>query len=79
MLKQFNMQRRKSVTIPMRQSSKLQLTEIYEDTHATVCRSLIGKLLYLTHTRTDIMYAVNLLSRFMFKPTRVQFGAIKQL
>jgi hypothetical protein len=34
----------------------------------TMYRQLIGSLMYLTHTRPDIQYAVNALSQFMCEP-----------
>ncbi|GJX04637.1 ribonuclease H-like domain-containing protein [Tanacetum coccineum] len=36
----------------------------------TEYQKLIGKLIYLTHTRPDISYSVHCLSRFMHKPLR---------
>ncbi|XP_019052048.1 PREDICTED: uncharacterized protein LOC109114200 [Nelumbo nucifera] len=42
-------------------------------------RSLIGSLLYLKATRPDIMYAVNLLSRFMQSPSQVHYGTAKRV
>ncbi|GKF01687.1 hypothetical protein Tco_0028610, partial [Tanacetum coccineum] len=36
----------------------------------TEYQKLIGKLIYLTHTRPDISYSIHCLSRFMHKPLR---------
>lgn len=63
----------------MSQSTKSQLNKKAEDTNATIYRSLVGKLLYLTNLRPTLVYAMNLLSRFMTKPTKIQFGATKQV
>lgn len=76
------MQGYKSVSIPMSQGTKLQVNEVFEATNAIVYRSLIWKLLYLTHTRPDIVFAVNLLLRFMTNPTiplsttEAEYGAL---
>ena len=32
------------------------------------CQRLVGKLIYLSHTRPDIAYAVNVVSQFMHGP-----------
>lgn len=41
--------------------------------------SLIGNLLNLTHTKLDIVFIVNMLSRFTANPTKIQFWAAKQV
>ena len=33
-------------------------------------RRLVGKLIYLSHTRPDIAYAVSIISQFMHSPTK---------
>jgi hypothetical protein len=38
-------------------------------------RRLVGKLLYLTHTRPDIAYATQQLSQFLQKPTETHYNA----
>ncbi|GKF61949.1 cysteine-rich receptor-like protein kinase 8, partial [Tanacetum coccineum] len=44
-----------------------------------VHRRFIGKLIYLTVTRPDICYTVQLLSQFMQSPTSVHMQAVKHL
>lgn len=39
----------------------------------------VGKLIYLTITRPDIAYKVNVLSKFMHQPTSVHFQAAKRV
>ncbi|KAK9064691.1 hypothetical protein SSX86_016073 [Deinandra increscens subsp. villosa] len=45
----------------------------------TVYQKLVGKLIYLTHTRPDISYAVHFLSQFMHKPKTVHFKVALRL
>lgn len=40
---------------------------------------MVGKLIFLTHTRPDISYAVSILSRFMTKPLAIHAQAVKHL
>jgi hypothetical protein len=42
-------------------------------------RNLVGSLVYLTSTRSDIMQAVSLISRFMQSPSKIHFGATKRI
>ena len=42
-------------------------------------QQLVGKLLYLTHTRPDISFAVNLLSQFMHAPYEIHRQAINRV
>ena len=46
---------------------------------ATAYRQLIGSLLYLTISRPDIAFAVNLMARFMQKPYVEHLNAVKQI
>ncbi|XP_039133273.1 secreted RxLR effector protein 161-like [Dioscorea cayenensis subsp. rotundata] len=42
-------------------------------------RSLVGKLLYLTHSRLDICFSVSYLSRFLNSPSNVHFTIAKRV
>jgi len=46
---------------------------------ATRCRSIIGGLRYLTHTRPDITFAVGYVSRLMEDPRKDHWTAVKRL
>ncbi|XP_042022925.1 secreted RxLR effector protein 161-like [Salvia splendens] len=58
----------KPAETPMMQNHGLRLTEGAELTHQTRYQRLVGKLIYLSHTRPDIAYAVGVVSQFMHKP-----------
>ena len=45
----------------------------------TLYRQLIGSLMYLVNTRSDICYAVNTLSQFMVEPRRAHWAAAKHV
>ncbi|XP_076924644.1 secreted RxLR effector protein 161-like [Bidens hawaiensis] len=78
-LKETNMVDSNSTKIPMDPSTKLKRTEGGDPVGATQYRSLIGYLRYLLHTRPDLSYSVELLSRFMQEPKEHRLKAIKQV
>ena len=73
----------KPVDFPMEQNLKLtnDQGEILND--ASHYRRLVGRLIYLTITRLDIMYSVNILSQFMHAPRKphwdVAFRVVRYL
>jgi hypothetical protein len=40
---------------------------------------LVGKLIYLSHTRPDITYAVNVVSQFMHDPRKAHMDAVERI
>jgi len=40
---------------------------------------LVGKLIYLSHTRPNIAYAVNVVSQFMHDPKNPHMDAVEQI
>ena len=47
---------------------KLNKFDDNQSIDSTLCRSLIGSLMYLTATRPDLMFSVSMLSMFMESP-----------
>ena len=52
-------------------NEKMQKEDGSQVADASRYKSLIGSLIYITATRPDIMYATNLLSKFMQNPSMV--------
>eukprot|EP00258_Populus_trichocarpa_P045856 XP_024461875.1 uncharacterized protein LOC112328334 [Populus trichocarpa] len=65
----------KPVKIPMEQNSRLCKDEGDCLDNPSTYRRLIGRLLYLTITKPDISYPVQVLSQFMDKPSKTHLTA----
>ena len=68
----------KSATTPMEANVDLW----FNDSHALDpgrYRTLIGKLIYLTVTRPDITFIVEILSRFMHQPRETYWLAVMRI
>jgi hypothetical protein len=68
LLKKFNMAELKVVSTPMSSAASLGLDEDGEVVDQREYRSMIGSLLYLTATRSDIQFNVELCARFQVSP-----------
>jgi hypothetical protein len=64
---------------PLAVNEKLKKEDGGKKVDATLYRSLVGNLLYLTATRPDVMFAASLLSRFMHSPSHFHFAAAKRV
>ncbi|KAG6433675.1 hypothetical protein SASPL_105290 [Salvia splendens] len=69
----------KAAITPMNINEKLQLKDGTEEVDVVNFRSLVGGLIYLTHTRLDIAFSIGMVSRFMHNPTRQHFGTAKRI
>ena len=78
-LKNFDMSECKPKDTPLVVNEKLVKEDGSSKMDATLYRSLVGKLLYLTATRPDIMFAASLLSRFMHNPSQIHMGVGKRI
>ena len=64
---------------PMEQNLKLTPTDGALLNDATKYRRLIGRLIYLTVTRPNIMYSVRVLSQFMQEPRKPHWDAAMRI
>jgi hypothetical protein len=64
LMKKFNMAKLKPVSTPMSSATLLGPNEYGEDVEQREYRSMIGSLLYLTATRSDLHFDVGLCARF---------------
>ncbi|XP_058003620.1 secreted RxLR effector protein 161-like [Hevea brasiliensis] len=78
-LKKFGMENCKTVSTPAVQGEKLSKSDEARKIDASLYRSLIGCLLYLSPARPDIMYATSILSKFMQSPCEVHYRAAKRV
>jgi hypothetical protein len=78
-LKRFDMLECKSMNTPMEAKLKLLVDTSSDLIDATLYRQIIGSLMYLTNTRPDICFAVNILSQFLVEPRRVHLAAAKHV
>eukprot|EP00253_Pinus_taeda_P003819 PITA_03819 len=59
--------------------AKLSVTYTSLEVDATLYCRLVGKLLYLTHTRPDLSFAVGLIARFMQNPHESHWKTAKKI
>ncbi|GKV51302.1 hypothetical protein SLEP1_g57970 [Rubroshorea leprosula] len=69
----------KMSTTPMNTNEKLTVDDGTPRANEKYFRSMVGGLIYLTHTRPDIMFSVSLVSRFMYNPSVHHLGTTKRI
>lgn len=67
------------MSTPMGVNDRLHNDEAEEFADPRMYKSLVGKLIYLTHTRPNICYPVNYLSRYMNCPSKDHFSTAKRV
>ncbi|WVZ52319.1 hypothetical protein U9M48_003391 [Paspalum notatum var. saurae] len=78
-LKKFNMGDSKPMTTPMSTNTALDADEDGEAVDQKEFRGMIGSLLYLTATRSDIQFAVCLCARYQASPRTSHRQAVKRI
>ncbi|KAK0608154.1 hypothetical protein LWI29_026328 [Acer saccharum] len=79
LLKKFKMDKAVPCSTLMEVNLKLRIGDESEEVDATLYRSLVGNLMYLTATRPDLMFSVSMLSRFMTSPKKSHWEAGKRI
>ena len=78
-LKRFGMENCKPIGTPIEYGAKLSKHDKGEAVDGTMFKSLVGSLRYLTCTRSDIVFAVGICSRFMEAPTTSHLKVAKRI
>jgi hypothetical protein len=73
------MQDCKPTKIPLSPNHQLKKSTATPLVDPTLYRSMVGKLVFLTNTRPDIAFSVNLVSRYMDKPEEAHLQAVKSI
>lgn len=76
-LKKFGMLNSRSYATSLNSNEKLQMKDNSEKADEKKFRSIVGSLLYLTHTRPDLMFTMSLISKFVQSPTKHHMGTVK--
>ena len=71
LLHYFHMEYCKPSPSPFQFGAKISVTCTSLEFDAILYQQLVGNILYLTHTRLDLSFAVGLISRFMKKPDEI--------
>jgi hypothetical protein len=78
-VRNFKMEDSKAMTTPMSMTIALDADEEGEHVYQKEYRSMIGSLLYMTATRTDIQFSVCLCARFEASPRTSHRQAVKRI
>eukprot|EP00253_Pinus_taeda_P009240 PITA_09240 len=74
LLRHFHMEDYKLAPSPFQSGVKLSVTCTSPEVDATLYRQLVGKLLYLTHTRPDLFFVVGLVAQFIAEASPLLVG-----
>ena len=77
-LEGFNMHNNKLAPTPTITGLKLSKKYCSNNVNLTLYKSMVGSLMYLTTNRSDIMYTVSLVSRFIETPKETHWKEEKE-
>ena len=79
MLKRFKFEDAKGCKSPMSTSTDLHPDHCGKDVDQKVYRSMIGSLLYLCASRSDIMFSVGMCASYQSAPKESHYTAVKRI
>ncbi|KAM1673061.1 hypothetical protein ACFXTN_037886 [Malus domestica] len=79
LLERYGLKGCKPVSTPLIANEKLKKDDGGEPADASLYKSIVGSLLYLTAIRSDLMFSASLLSKFMQNPSKVHMGTAKRV
>ena len=79
LVKKFGLESAKHVSTPLSVSTKLAKDIAGKKIDATLYRSIIGSLLYLTASRPDILFSVCACVRYQSEPKESHLAAVKRI
>ena len=79
LVKKFELDSKKHASTPMSSSTKLSLDPSGVEMSPTLYRSIIGSLLYLTASRSDIAFSVKVCARYQVAPKESHLTAVKRI
>ena len=75
----FGLETSKHMKTPMGTSDKLSKDENDVSINPTLYRSMIGSLLYLTASRLDICFSLDVCARYQANPKESHFAIVKRI
>nr|XP_023897477.1 uncharacterized protein LOC112009373 [Quercus suber] len=78
-VKKFGLDSKKHTSTPMSSSTKLNADSSGVEVSPTLYRSIIGSLLYLTTSRPDIAFSVDVYARYQAAPKQSLLTAVKRI
>lgn len=75
----LSMEEAKEISTPIATATKLDLDETGSDVEQKLYRGIKGSLLYLTASRTDIVFSVGICARFQAKPKESRLKYVKRI
>ncbi|KAJ8759097.1 hypothetical protein K2173_004103 [Erythroxylum novogranatense] len=79
LLKKFGMLNCKPISTPMEPNAKLCAHDRKDTEDATMYRQLVGSLISLSLTRSDISFTVGMMSRYMQNPKKPHLDAVRRI
>jgi hypothetical protein len=78
MLQTFGMANYYPTKVPMVKNTQVEINMNDQKVNPTISRRMVGKLIYLVHTRPDITFCVSIVSHFLIDLQLPHLNLIKQ-